>query len=79
MKKSQATTSLSLNKAIAAFSIPGARMMIMHCMDGDHYYVVPGGRVSNDDAATLMERTNVEVFDDGLFPGHSQSWRIVTA
>lgn len=75
--KSQATTPLSFNKAFAALSLPGARMMVMHTIQGDFHYVIPGGRVSDEDAAKIKTRANVETFDDGLFPGHTQSWRIV--
>lgn len=69
---------ISFDKAFAALSKPGARMMMMHAKGGDAYFVIPGGRVSHKDAIRIMDRANVETFDDGLFPGHEQSWRIVT-
>lgn len=67
---------LSFNKAFDALSRPGSRMMIMHTLGGDEYFIVPGGRVTLEDAQRIMKRANVVPFDDGLFPGHEQSWRI---
>ena len=68
---------ISLKKAFAALSLPGARMMIMHTAEGDAYFIVPGGRVEQRDAEQIKLRADLETFDDGLFPGHEQSWRIV--
>lgn len=74
---------IGLKKAFAALSLPGARMMVMHTTDGDAYFIVPGpgkekgGRVERTDAEQIMLRADLEKFDDGLFPGHEQSWRIV--
>lgn len=76
MKKN--VSALSLEKAMAAFSRPGARLMTMHTRDGTQFFVIPGGPVSDADAAALLTRANVERFDDGLFTGCPQSWRIVS-
>lgn len=76
MTRNLGDTVLTYNKAFAAFSCPGARMMKMHTKEGPQFYVIPGGRVEDADAARIMQRTNVEQFDDGLFPGNPQSWRI---
>ena len=50
--------------------------MLMHARDGDEFYLVPGGRVDARDALKILERPDVRSFDDGLFPGHAQQWRI---
>jgi hypothetical protein len=61
------------------FDAHGGRItqaQVMHTRDGDEYYIVPGGRVDARDALKILERPDVRSFDDGLFPGHSQQWRI---
>jgi len=73
MKK---TECLRLTKAVEMLHRVGARMMIMHASDGDHFYVVPGGRVNRDDAQKILKRPDIIEFDDGLFPGNPQSWKI---
>ena len=72
------TVSLSLKKALEALAQPGARMMLMHDSygkDGTSYYVVPGGRVAPDDAEKIIARGDVIQMDDGLFPGHPQTYQ----
>jgi hypothetical protein len=57
----------------------GARLMKMSTVkapNGTAFYVVPGGPVDPVDAAKIIERPDVHVFDDGLFPGIPQSWRM---
>ena len=68
---------LSLNKAIDLLHRTGTRMMIMHASDGDHFYVVPGGRVDRTAAQKILQRPDIQEFDDGLFPGNPQSWKMV--
>lgn len=67
---------LRFNKAVDLLHHKGTRLMLMHASDGDHFYIVPGGRVNRDDAAKILLRPDVQPFDDGLFPGNPQSWRI---
>lgn len=55
---------------------PEARLILMHCNDGDHFYVVPGGRVKREAALKILARPDCREFDDGLFPGNPQSWKI---
>jgi MOSC domain-containing protein YiiM len=74
--KTQRNECLRLNKAVDLLHRPGTRMMIMHAGDGDHFYVVPGGRVNRDDAHEILKRPDIIEFDDGLFPGNPQSWKI---
>lgn len=56
--------------------LPDRRLMLMHASDGDHFYVVPGGRINRDDAQKIIQRPDCQQFDDGLFPGNPQSWRL---
>ena len=49
----------------------------MHTHDGDEFYILPrGGRVDARDAQKILERPDVRSFDDGLFPGQPQQWRL---
>ena len=65
--------SLSLDKALDLMR-RGARLMMMH--SDRQYYVVPGGHLKPADAQTILNRPDVLVFDDAVFPGHPQSWKI---
>ncbi len=67
---------LSLNKAVDLMHKTGTRMMIMHASDGDHFYIVPGGRVDRGAAQKILMRHDIVEFDDGLFPVNPQSWRM---
>jgi hypothetical protein len=68
---------LSLNKALdLLLHKNGTRMMVMRSTDGDHYYIVPGGRVDRTAAQKILKRPDIMEFDDGLFPGNPQSWRL---
>lgn len=67
---------LNFNKAIDLLHRTGTRMMIMHASDGDHFYIVPGGRVERSAAQKILQRADIIEFDDGLFPGNPQSWRM---
>lgn len=68
---------IGLKKALELMRIQGHRLMLMHTTgseNGHAYYVVPGGYVEPDTARKIMERPDVQPQDDGLFPGHPQSW-----
>jgi hypothetical protein len=67
---------LRLRQAIELLHRNNTRLMLMHGRDGDEFYIVPGGRVDFRDALKILERPDVRSFDDGLFPGHSQQWRM---
>jgi len=75
MKKNR-NECLTLNKAVNLLERNGVRMMIMHDRDGDHFYIVPGGRVERTAAQKIIQRQDIVEFDDGLFPGNPQSWRM---
>lgn len=76
MKKDR-KEALTFNKAVDLLHRTGTRMMIMHGTDGDHYYVVPGGVVDRSAAQKILQRPDIIEFDDGLFPGNPQSWKMV--
>lgn len=76
MKRPNDTPTIRLKKALDMLRMPNRRLMLMHTVDGDHYYVVPGGRMNRDDAEKIIQRTDCYAFDDGLFPGNPQSWRL---
>jgi hypothetical protein len=67
---------LRFNAAVDLLHRKDTRLIIMHCNDGDHFYVVPGGRVNRDDAQKILRRPDIIEFDDGLFPGNPQSWKM---
>ena len=70
------TQALRLRQAVELLHRTGTRLMLMHGRDGNEFYIVPGGRLDARDALKILERPDVRSFDDGLFPGHSQQWRI---
>lgn len=72
-------TSIGLKKAIEAMSRSGARMVLMRnekAIDGFAYYVVPGGHVDVEVAEKIKRHPDVIAGEDGLFPGHDQTWRM---
>lgn len=68
---------LRLRQAIELLHRADTRLMLMHTRDGQEFYIVPGGRVDARDAQKILERPDVQSFDDGLFPGHPQQWRML--
>jgi hypothetical protein len=69
---------LSLKKAAEALRQPNARLVCMFGVEGKAaWFIVPGGRVDDDIAKKLMDRPDVRAEHDGLFPGHSQTWRMI--
>lgn len=67
---------LRFSKALDLLHRTDTRLMLMHTSDGDHFYIVPGGRVDRADAQKILTRADVIQFDDGLFPGNPQSWKL---
>lgn len=76
MKRPSDTPTIRMKKALDMLRLPNRRLMLMHTSDGDHYYVVPGGRMNRDDAEKIIQRNDCYSFNDGLFPGNPQSWRL---
>jgi hypothetical protein len=77
--------SLSLKRALALMSgvaKPRRRSLLvkMHTPsvpNGYAWYVLPGGYVSPETAASLIKRPDIKPGNDGLLPGHDQTWRMV--
>jgi hypothetical protein len=65
-----------LKKAVDLLRLPDARMMKMTAPDGASYFIVPGGRLHDGDAEKILKRIDLIAFEDGLFPGNSQCWRL---
>jgi hypothetical protein len=70
--------SLGIKRALDLLRLPGHRLVLMHAKapEGTAYYVVPGGRLDRSDAQKILTRPDVVAGEDGLFPGHSQTWTI---
>jgi hypothetical protein len=69
---------ISLGKATELMRT-GARLMKMHTNrspDGMAFYIVPDGYIEPSDAHKIIDRPDVYVFDDVLFPGNPQSWKL---
>jgi hypothetical protein len=68
---------VSLKRAVnIILHSPDGRLVKTHRSDGVHeFHVTPnGGRVTKQDAATIIGRPDVVPLNDGLFAGFSQSW-----
>lgn len=75
--KKERKEALTFTKAVDLLHRVGTRMMIMHSPDGDHFYIIPGGVVDRGAAQKILQRPDIQEFDDGLFPGNPQSWKMV--
>jgi hypothetical protein len=68
---------LSLYGALNLLRLPGARLICCHKSIGETaYYVVPGGPVDPAVAESLKAHPQIKGEPDGLWPGHSQTWRL---
>ena len=67
---------LSFKRAMARMRT-GSRLVHMHGRpDGRHWFVVPGGAISEDTSIAIRKHASVIGGKDGLFPGHDQTWRM---
>lgn len=70
---------IGLKKAMDLMHRTGTRLVKMHGNgDGGSYYLVPGGYVEPSTAEKIKAHPYVQALDDGLFPGHDQTWRLLT-
>jgi hypothetical protein len=69
---------LGYRKAIDRMRQSGARLIKTHGACGYVHYVVPGGYVDPATAERLKKHPLVRAGEDGLFPGHTQTWRVVS-
>jgi hypothetical protein len=67
---------LSHEKALSLLR-KGSRLMLMRVSgDQSEYYVIPGGKIFRGNAEKIIARPDMHLFDDGLFPGNPQSWKM---
>jgi hypothetical protein len=74
--------SIGFNRAMEMMRLPEHRLVKMSTSqspDGVAHFVVPGGYVSPEVAQKIKNHPLVHPMQDGLFPGHSQTWRIEEA
>lgn len=69
---------IGYRKAIDLMGRHGTRLVKMTSGEGATYYVVPGGYVEPSTAEKLKAHPWVQAMEDGLFPGHDQTWRLLT-
>jgi hypothetical protein len=56
---------------------PGRVLCVTHGRHGDTYCIAPDGGVLTDRVArNILRRPDIWPCEDGLFPGHAQSWRL---
>jgi hypothetical protein len=76
---SKSPKKIGLNRAIDMMRSPGTRLVKMHTNDspeGFAHYLIPGGYVAPDTAEKIKQHPLVRSSEDGLFPGHDQTWRL---
>jgi hypothetical protein len=56
----------------------GSRLVSMHVRGGHEYFLVPGGKVTDEIASQIKVHPRVIAQKDGLFPGHDQTWVMQT-
>jgi hypothetical protein len=55
----------------------GRPLMKMHTTGGMEWFVVPDGRITETVAQRILARPDVQPHNDGLFPGCSQTFRLL--
>jgi hypothetical protein len=72
------TQRVTLRKALVLLQGSDAKLVRLHGTDGQRgFYIWPrGGRISDQVAKALLERNDVQPYDNGLLSGHPQSWRL---
>jgi hypothetical protein len=54
----------------------GKLLMRMHTVNGLRWFIMPGGQVADSVVRRILARPDVHPFDDGLFPGHAQTYKL---
>jgi hypothetical protein len=69
---------IGFKKAIDLMRLPGTRLIkTYNGAGGSAHCVVPGGYIEPDVAEKIKNHPQVAAAPDGLWPGHSQTWRII--
>ena len=64
-------------KAMDLMRRPGARLIKTHTSNGGcAHYIAPGGYIEPEVAEQIKSDPSVVAGEDGMWPGHSQTWRI---
>jgi hypothetical protein len=68
----------ALDKALSQLRQPDAKLVLLHQQRGGcGYFIWPnGGQITNKVAEQILERGDVQPYDNGLLPGHPQSWKL---
>lgn len=72
---------MGYKKALEAMSRAGTRLVKMReerSPSGFAYYLVPGGYIDPAVADKLRSHPYCRANEDGLFPGHDQTWTMMT-
>jgi hypothetical protein len=79
LKHSREPKPLSAKRAMERMRT-GSRLVHMHDgkARGRHWFVVPGGTVTDEVANVIKNHPSVIGGKDGLFPDHDQTWRMKT-
>jgi hypothetical protein len=67
---------LSYPDAINLMEQPDTPLTVTRATDGDEYSLA-GRRVTKDTAKKIRAHPDVVPFDEGLFPGNTQSWVLI--
>jgi len=67
---------MPLERAVEALRQPDHLLVVFHGKAEPEWFVMPGGRVTEQTARKILERPDVQPHDSGLLPGHPQSWRL---
>jgi hypothetical protein len=80
---------LPFDQAVILMHHKGTRLMQMNTAHGLQWFVLSldarrrrkssshGGRIKSEDAEKILKRPDIRAQEDGLFPGHSQTYRMV--
>jgi hypothetical protein len=74
---------IDFETAIERLHHTGSRLMVMTGRTGNEFYIIPGSRIGHGGlvertaAEQIIARDDIIKFDDGLFPGNPQSWKMV--
>ena len=67
---------MSLTDAVEKLRQPDHLLVLLHGKSQPEWVIMPGGPVTEATAQKLLERPDVQPHDDGVLPGHPQSWRL---
>jgi hypothetical protein len=79
MKVMNGKSTKSFNRAMDAMRRPGSRLIQTNHQGGPDFWIAPGGvRIEPDIARRVIAHPQVVGGKDALFPGHDQTWTILS-